>query len=148
MISGTVSEYALIAFNILHNNTANIINVYSAGRAIGNKAIVTGSNLQTNILNALNILQSSTSPSIGSWVQGDLVLKSNPSIGYPLGWACTVAGTPGTWVTFGQVGYRSRTSSPIGSLAPVFIGEELLDTAVPRWYKSTGLTNSDWVALN
>ncbi len=40
------------------------------------------------------------------------------------------------------------TGSPSGVVTPRAKGQEYLDTAVPRWYKSTGTTNTDWVALN
>lgn len=43
---------------------------------------------------------------------------------------------------------RSGVSTPVGSIIPLFVGEEYLETETPKWYKSTGLTNVDWVALN
>lgn len=49
---------------------------------------------------------------------------------------------------YGQQGYRSYGAPPVGVFVPKFVGEELLDTAAKRWYKSTGLTVADWVALN
>lgn len=42
-----------------------------------------------------------TSPTSGTWAQGDIVYNTTPTAGGPLGWKCTVAGTPGTWVPFG-----------------------------------------------
>lgn len=39
-------------------------------------------------------------------------------------------------------------STPIGSITPSYKGEEYLDTAANIWYKSTGLVNTNWVALN
>ena len=47
-----------------------------------------------------------------------------------------------------QLGYRTGTATPSGSVTPSFVGEEYLDTSAVKWYKSTGLTNTDWVALN
>jgi hypothetical protein len=44
--------------------------------------------------------------------------------------------------------FRNTTGSPVGSLTPKFLGEEYFDTSGVKWYKATGLTNTDWVALN
>ncbi len=37
-------------------------------------------------------------PSGLTWRVGDRVINSNPVVGQPLGWQCTVSGAPGTWV--------------------------------------------------
>lgn len=42
-------------------------------------------------------------PSTGTWKVGDYCRKTNPSAGQPKGWYCTVAGTPGTWVSEGNL---------------------------------------------
>lgn len=36
-------------------------------------------------------------PTVGTWDRGDVVWNIEPSSGGPLYWACTTAGTPGTW---------------------------------------------------
>jgi hypothetical protein len=46
-----------------------------------------------------------------------------------------------------QIGNSTGIVTPILSLAPIFIGQEYLDTATSIWYKSTGLTNNDWVNI-
>jgi hypothetical protein len=45
----------------------------------------------------------SASPASGTWELGDRVFNSSPSVGAPKGWICTVAGTPGTWVSEGNL---------------------------------------------
>tara|TARA_R110000868_G_scaffold53725_1_gene168444 strand:- start:430 stop:2010 length:1581 start_codon:yes stop_codon:yes gene_type:complete len=45
----------------------------------------------------------SASPTTGTWNVGDRVFNTVPSIGQPKGWLCTVAGTPGTWVSEGNL---------------------------------------------
>ena len=84
----------------------------------------------------------SASPSTASIyaVAGNIV-RGNVAIG-----AVNLA----TATTSGINGYGSGSGSPSGSVTPKSIGEEYLDTnAEPKkWYKSIGLTNSDWVALN
>jgi len=49
------------------------------------------------------IWQTTASPTLGSWIVGDRSQNSAPAIGAPKGWACTVAGTPGTWVSEGNL---------------------------------------------
>jgi len=39
----------------------------------------------------------------GTWAVGDRCIKTNPSVGAPKGWICTVAGSPGTWVSEGNL---------------------------------------------
>ena len=43
-------------------------------------------------------------PTGGTWRAGQKLYDSSPSAAGSLGWICTVAGTPGTWVVFGEVG--------------------------------------------
>lgn len=45
----------------------------------------------------------SAAPTTGSWQVGDRVFNSAPAVGQPQGWVCTVAGTPGTWVSMGNL---------------------------------------------
>jgi hypothetical protein len=40
------------------------------------------------------------------------------------------------------------SGAPSGSVTPSVVGQEYLNTATGKWYKSTGLTSSDWVELN
>lgn len=43
------------------------------------------------------------SGSLMQWKVGDRVVNSNPSVGQPKSWVCTVAGSPGTWVSEGNL---------------------------------------------
>lgn len=42
-------------------------------------------------------------PSGDTWEVGDRVINIAPSVGQPKSWVCTVAGTPGTWVSEGNL---------------------------------------------
>jgi hypothetical protein len=42
-------------------------------------------------------------PTTGTWAVGDYCKNSAPAVGQPKGWYCTVAGTPGTWVSEGNL---------------------------------------------
>jgi len=52
---------------------------------------------------AMRELQGTTAPTLGSYLKGDIVWNSNPIAAGTVGWICTVAGTPGTWKTFGSI---------------------------------------------
>ena len=90
----------------------------------------------------------SAPPPTGTYAASDTVWNNTPNVGSPIGWVCSASGTPGTWQAFGQIGSRSASGSPVGSLTPFFLGEEYLDTGSNKWYKSIGSTNTSWVALN
>lgn len=42
-------------------------------------------------------------PTYGTWARGDIVKNGSPAVGSPKGWVCTVSGTPGTWVSEGNL---------------------------------------------
>lgn len=42
-------------------------------------------------------------PTTGTWVAGARVVRSPPAVGQPKAWSCTVGGTPGTWVSEGNL---------------------------------------------
>lgn len=42
-------------------------------------------------------------PSSGTWSTGTIVKNKTPAVGQPKGWVCTVGGTPGTWVSEGNL---------------------------------------------
>jgi parallel beta-helix repeat protein len=47
--------------------------------------------------------RNNAAPATGTWAVGDAVEQSVPVVGNPKGWRCTVAGTPGTWVSEGNL---------------------------------------------
>lgn len=73
---------------------------------------------------------------------GSITFNTNTALGTNVGWIYDgVDHKP-----FGQIGVRQISAPP--TLTPNFIGEEVLDVPNKKWYKSTGTTSSDWVALN
>lgn len=42
-------------------------------------------------------------PASGTWARGDRCFNINATVGQPKSWVCTVAGTPGTWVSEGNL---------------------------------------------
>jgi hypothetical protein len=74
------------------------------------------SSLSTSrIWNAVNLSQNGTSdvwqsieyaaaaPVAGTYYRGDRVINVAPAVGSPKAWSCTVSGTPGTWVSEGNL---------------------------------------------
>jgi hypothetical protein len=49
------------------------------------------------------ILWNDAAPTTGTWERGDRVFRVSAAIGSPKSWVCTVAGTPGTWVSEGNL---------------------------------------------
>ncbi len=45
----------------------------------------------------------SAAPTTGTWAVGDTVYNTAPAAAGFIGWVCTVAGSPGTWKTFGPI---------------------------------------------
>lgn len=55
------------------------------------------------ILNSHKIVYGTAAPTTGTWAVGDMTINSSPAVGQPKGWRCTVLGTPGTWVSEGNL---------------------------------------------
>lgn len=54
-------------------------------------------------LGAASILTGVAAPTTLTWKVGDRVFNAAPAVGQPKSWVCTVAGTPGTWVSEGNL---------------------------------------------
>jgi hypothetical protein len=48
-------------------------------------------------------IEATAAPATGTWAVGDRVAQLTPAVGQPKAWVCTVAGTPGTWVSEGNL---------------------------------------------
>jgi hypothetical protein len=74
---------------------------YSATPTINNAA---GARL-VNFYGALGraVTYGTAAPTTGTWAVGDRVFNQTPAVGQPKSWVCTVAGTPGTWVSEGNL---------------------------------------------
>ena len=66
-----------------------------------------GSNNATLVLPAQFTIKprfyGTAAPASGTWFAGDRVENSVPTVGQPKAWRCTVSGTPGTWVSEGNL---------------------------------------------
>lgn len=83
---------------------------YSAGDTVYLNNDVTGVTAGPETLNAAIVyrrtkreFESTASPTSGTYIVGDRAWNSVPTVGQPKSWVCTVAGTPGTWVSEGNL---------------------------------------------
>jgi hypothetical protein len=63
----------------------------------------TTQNLSMLTDNGLKIAFATAAPTSLTWAVGDRLYNSTPVVGSPKSWVCTVAGTPGTWVSEGNL---------------------------------------------
>lgn len=49
------------------------------------------------------VYYAAAAPAAGTWQAGAYVKRLTPAVGQPKGWYCTVGGTPGTWVSEGNL---------------------------------------------
>lgn len=77
-------------------------------------SVAANSTIQIEVVQSLTSLNSielepvnyqllDAAPTTGAWYVGDQVIKKTPVVGQPKGWSCTVSGTPGTWVSTGNL---------------------------------------------
>lgn len=69
----------------------------------GTWAFLQFANLPQNYQYANRIKTGSAAPVAGTWARGDRVFNDTPTVGQPKSWVCTAAGTPGTWVSEGNL---------------------------------------------
>lgn len=53
--------------------------------------------------NSFQSTHQAAAPSTGTWRVGDIVYNNAPATAGYIGWVCTIAGTPGTWKSFGLI---------------------------------------------
>lgn len=78
-----------------------------------------------------------------NWQLGDIQWNNTPTYGSPAGWICTVAGSPGTWVTFGALGGGTAaltTTATSGTLSSGY-NMILLNPASTGTYTLPNVTN-------
>ena len=62
---------------------------------------LTATNIKWNGKNV--IVYADRIPTVGTWKKGDIIINNNPTSGSPKGWICTNAGTPGEWISLGNL---------------------------------------------
>lgn len=107
--TGGSSNYVLAAAASRVSMTNNIGNLSGAAYSATSGGILfaaSGNDLPTSDFSNVGsskIFSGTAIPTSGTYNKGDQVINSNPSVGAPKGWTCTVGGTPGTWVSQGNL---------------------------------------------
>lgn len=121
-----------------HWDESQIRNVHEGFSALGD-VILNGNKFQVGVSpNTANIYHTTSVPSTGTGVDGDIVFVISPALGTPIGYKKV----SGNWYPFGQVRYSTSISS-----TPDYVGQEALVSGI--WYKSVGVSSSaDWKQIN
>lgn len=77
----------------------------------------------------LSVTRGQNGSSARAWKEGALIYASLPEAMYS---------------ELEQQSYRTYSGTPVGNITPDYVGEKLYDSTNALWYKSSGLTNSDW----
>jgi hypothetical protein len=83
--------------------TSSTIYVDEFSLCAGEQGLINPSKFGSFELNQNTFTTATAAPTTGTWKVGDRVFNSTPAIGQPKGWICTVSGTPGTWVSEGNL---------------------------------------------
>ena len=88
------SDYTLTGCEFKCKFIGNHTVTYNAGIVLG---------VNNHLHRITNEIFFSAVPASGTYAIGDRVVNSAPTVGQPKAWVCTVAGTPGTWVSEGNL---------------------------------------------
>lgn len=106
-VSGTYTQAQVIPASsgeIVLWDTGSYLSLYAwAGAATPSAANALQYPGSYNKSSGKSVVYATAAPTTGSWVVGDRCVNSMPSAGQPKEWVCTVAGTPGTWVSEGNL---------------------------------------------
>jgi len=113
-VNGLNFDYVAIDFNNISGTAISILNTVPNGdmtkctfNSIGRikDTNVYGSGYATGALIEVydTVVPTGIAGQIFSGGVGDRVINKNPVVGQPKSWVCTVAGTPGTWVSEGNL---------------------------------------------
>lgn len=90
----------LVGFEFV-NATEVYVDEFSV--SVGNVGVPNQGKFGTMEVGGKTQAHATAAPTGGTWKVGDTVFNSAPAVGQPIGWSCTVAGTPGTWVAWANL---------------------------------------------
>lgn len=105
-ISGYNEQYSTVAggttkYRVAFNAATTQVSI--TDRTIVPSQVLNNGWFANAVFEGNRLSSTGTSPSYGSWLRGDYVKNGAPAVGQPKGWYCTVAGSPGTWVSEGNL---------------------------------------------
>ncbi|HEY7372098.1 MAG TPA: hypothetical protein VIF57_07945 [Polyangia bacterium] len=79
----------------------------TGGSTPGNALLLPGQNLEFGApgssVGGRQVGFLAAAPTSGTWAAGSLVFNAAPASGQPKGWTCTAGGSPGTWISMGNL---------------------------------------------
>lgn len=98
---GTMSDITVNGVNV-HDFNTNVRDAVRFSGTITN--MLCEPNIKAQGLNGVLVTgYYNAAPASGTWYAGQRIYDFSPTSGSVEGWICTVAGTPGTWKTFGTI---------------------------------------------
>jgi len=101
--SDTIPGYIPFSGSVLVLNEGAYLELTSLGGTAWKVVAITGKYWITGGSAPRRQIWAAGTPTGGTWERGDRAFNNNPAVGSPKGWICTVAGTPGTWVSEGNL---------------------------------------------
>jgi len=100
-----------VTHNVCLSTPGATMNIYSTSSGLnqveGNTGMVVlnGGNPNMYAVDAMGkrVFSGLQAPTSGAYIWGDSAINCRPTVGQPKGWYCTVAGSPGTWVSTGNL---------------------------------------------
>ena len=81
-----------------HTNTVYVNCVTAASDLLGRNTVLPALSVSPR-----KVFYKSTVPTTGTWAVGDRCIRLVPVVGQPKAWACVAAGSPGSWVSEGNL---------------------------------------------
>lgn len=99
----TLSSRQLIRYERWDGTASDAVNLYGDFEVLSGYLKVSGKR-QTG---------GTAAPASGTWALGDICWNTGPATTEYVGWICTVAGTPGTWLGFGVINPSAASADTI-----------------------------------
>jgi len=101
----TILQYGLAADNdLIMNASGDYVKLRAVGTTTWQVEAITDKAKRPEGYNMPGtVVWKNAAPTTGTWAVGDRCINNVPIVGQPKAWACTVAGTPGTWVSEGNL---------------------------------------------
>lgn len=103
LLTDTVIPTAAGTLQLASLASGSLVYFDAASGTFGKDAEIDQSSFGSISIANIPIVFATAIPTTGTWPVGSNVKNSAPAVGSPKGWICTVAGTPGTWVSEGNL---------------------------------------------